>query len=141
MPKRKKHWHEMTTEERIREAGWFKGTEKQWQALSMPEREEIAFKGCGCLVAYPTWTGPVECVHPKCQIRRGEKQPITLTNGILKYEMESGWLRFAKETTEGRQRLGKICRAVRKHAMKTGVYNPWDMPGGWQIIVGAAVDA
>lgn len=124
---------------RIRRAGWFKGTEKQWQALSHEDRKDIAFKGCGCEVAYPTWQGPVDCVHIGCQIRRGEKQPIIETNRRLQNEIERGWLRFAKESTEGRVNLAKLVRAIRKRAIETGVYNPWDMEGGWQAMVSLGV--
>jgi hypothetical protein len=134
-----KHWHEMTTNERIRRAGWFDGTERQWQELTTEQREEIAFKGCGCLSAYPTWETPVNCVHPRCQIRRGEKPAIYLTNCILRSEMERGWLRFHKDSKDGRKHLAQLVRSIRRKAIETGIYDPWEIPGGWQSMVATGI--
>jgi hypothetical protein len=128
-----------TTDERIRDAGWFKGSERQWQALTHEQRQDLAFAGCGCEAAYATWEGPVDCVHPGCQIRRGEKPKIHLTNCILKGEMYNGWLRFDKETTEGRLHLARLIRGIRRNAVKTGIYDPWKMEGGWQAMVASAI--
>jgi hypothetical protein len=123
----------------IREAGWFKGTQQSWRDLTEQEREDRSFQATGCEVAYPTWKAPVDCLHISCQIRRGEKAPIMLTNRILRSELESGYLRFGKESTEGRIRLGRICRAIRRAAITTGIYDPWKLPGGWQTLVVAAI--
>lgn len=128
-----------TTDDRIRQAGWFPGTERDWQALDHETRKDLAFAGCGCEVAYATWSGPVDCVHTGCQIRRGEIKPLIMTNRILRYEIERGWLRFGKESTEGRRNLGRLVRAIRRQALATGVYDPWKMPGGWQALVGTAL--
>ena len=128
-----------TTDDRIRLAGWFSGGEREWQALSHEEREDLAFAGCGCAVAYPTWAGPVDCVHTCCQIRRGEKPPIALTNAILRGEMDRGWLRFGKESRDGRRRLAALIRAIRSKCRETQVYDPWKLPGGWQAIVAIGV--
>jgi hypothetical protein len=130
-----------TTDDRIRQAGWFPGTERDWQALSHDQRQDLAFAGCGCEVAYPTWEGPVDCVHAGCQVRRGEIPSIAVTNRILRYEMASGWLRFGLESTAGRRDLARLIRAIRRRAIATGVYDPWKLEGGWQGMVGAAISA
>lgn len=128
-----------STNDRIKAAGWFKGSERQWGDLTHESRKDLAFAGCGCEAAYPTWPGPVDCVHVGCQIRRGEKKPLIMTNRILRYEMESGWLRFSKDSGEGRTHLGRLVRAIRNRALETGIYDPWDLPGGWQAIVATGV--
>jgi hypothetical protein len=129
-----------TVEQMIEDAGWFKGSREDWARLTHEQREDIAFAGCGCAVAYPTWEGPVDCVHPGCQIRRGEKQPIYLTDCILRGEMDNGWLRFDKATKAGRIRLARLVRAIRRKARETGIYDPWKMEGGWQVMVGSAIN-
>jgi hypothetical protein len=130
-----KAFWELTIAERIQLAGWWKGTEREWQALTMPEREAIAFAATGCRVAYPTWEAPVDCCHVECRIARGEQPKIALTNAVLRGEAESGWLRFTKQ--EDRKRLAKIFRAYRKAARETGVYDPWKI--GWQGMVFPAI--
>lgn len=136
---RKKSRHEMTINELIADAGWFKGDEAMWQSLPLKEREELAFAATGCEVAYATWPAPVECVHTRCQIRRGELPKIALTNGILRGEMSSGWLRFHRDSAQGRSRLAKICRGYRRAARATGVYDPWKLD--WSLMVSAGVMA
>lgn len=113
-------------------SNWYKGTPKEWEALSLEEREALAFAGTGCLCAWPRWQAPVDCVHPKCQISRGEKPAIYLTNCILKAEAYNGWLRF-----NDRQTNAKIFRVYRNAARKTGIYDPWKL--GWEIMVGSAI--
>jgi hypothetical protein len=44
----------------IAHAGWFPGSERDWQALSRDVRESMSFASTGCLFAYPTWPPPVE---------------------------------------------------------------------------------
>lgn len=124
---------EMTIAELIVDSGWWLGTEKEWQALPLKEREEIAFARTGCRVAYPTWERPVDCVHTECQIRRGELPPIALTNRVLRVEADSGWLRFLRQ--ENRLGLAKIFRTVRRAAREQGEFDPWKLRGGWQVIV------
>ena len=114
---------------RKRWSTWYAGREIEWNRLPLSEREIIAFKATGCLIAYPTWESPVDCVHGKCQVRRGERKPITLVNGALMYERESGWLRFSND----RDALAQLYRGVRKAARETGVYDIWAL--GWQNIV------
>jgi hypothetical protein len=126
---------EMTIAELIVDAGWWLGTEAEWRALPLEQREEIAFIRTGCRIAYPTWERPVDCVHTECQIRRGELPKIALTNRILLSEASTGWLRFMRE--ENRGRLAKVFRAYRKAARETGVYDPWKI--GWQLMVYSAV--
>lgn len=128
-----------TVDDRIRKAGWFKGTDRDWQSLDIPTRESLAFAGCGCAVAYPTWEGPVDCVHSGCQVLRGEIHPLIVTNRILKYETQSGWLRFGKESTEGRIRTARLIRSIRNAALASGIYDPWKIPGAWGGIVGVAL--
>lgn len=116
---------EMSIAELIQDSGWWLGTEKEWQALPMEKREEIAFLRTGCAVAYPTWERPVDCVHTRCQILRGELPKIALTNQILRAEAESGWLRFLKQ--EDRKQLAQVFRVYRKLARESGVYDPWKL--------------
>lgn len=122
--------------QRIREAGWFRGTERDWQELSQEERERLSFEATGCEVAYPTWpvNGNSECRHLGCRIRRGELPKIALTNGVLRAEYDSGWLRFLP-----REQAARVFRSIRKRAMATGIYDPWKMEGGWQVMVHAGI--
>ena len=107
---------------------------KQWRALSSKKRENIAFKATGCEVAFPSWEPPVDCVHIGCMIRRGEKKPIDLTKAVLDGERAGGWLRFLSD-----EEYGKLYKAFLKLAKKTKVYDPWKIPGGWRVIVGAGI--
>lgn len=109
---------------------WFPGSEDEWRALPWKERYDLSFKATGCQVAYPTWTAPVDCVHTHCLVRRGEKPPIYITNCALRAEARGSWLRFLN-----RKRLAYIYRAVRAAARKSGIYDPWEIPGGWQVMV------
>lgn len=129
-----------TTNDRIREAGWFHGTETDWRDLSHEERQGIAFNALGCAEAYPTWTGPVNCVHVTCQIRRGELPAIAETNRTLRNERDYGYLRFLGDAPEDRKALARVYRAVRAIAMQTGVFDPWKTDA-WKIIVGTSVGA
>lgn len=135
--KTKKHRCDMSIAELIVDSGWWLQSEKEWQALPMPEREDIAFIRTGCRVAYPTWERPVDCVHLECRIRRGELPKIALTNAVLRGEKQSGWLRF----NEDRKQVAKIFREFRKLARQTGQYDPWKIPGGWQLIVFTGVQS
>lgn len=121
-------------------SSWFDGVETEWLALPMSEREERAFAATGCVVAWPGWKHPVSCVHLSCRIRRGEKPPIALTNAMLRYEVHRNWLRFNLRSPEGRRRNAAICRALRKQARETGVYDIWK-GGGWSLLVRGAVSA
>jgi hypothetical protein len=109
---------------------WFAGSEQDWLSLSQKEKEDIAFAATGCEAAYPTWEPPVDCVHIRCRIRRGELPKIALTNAVLRAEAESGWLHRAS-----RERKYQVFRTIRKLAMETGIYDPWKLPGGWQLFV------
>jgi hypothetical protein len=124
----KKHW-----------SGWYAGTEADWRAIPYEERKAMAFQATGCEVAYPTWKAPADCVHTDCRVLRGELPAIAITNAVLRYEMCSGWLRFGLGTPAGRARMARIVRGVRAAAMRTGIWDPWEMPGGWCVMVGAAV--
>jgi len=127
---------ENSVNQRIREAGWFRGTEQDWRDLPSGERERLSFEATGCEVAYPTWPRKEKptCEHTSCRIRRGELPKIALTNGILYAEYDSGWLRFLT-----RSQAAKVFRAIRKQAMATGIYDPWKMEGGWQVMVQAGI--
>lgn len=127
--RRKQEW-ELTIPERIVRAGWWKGTLESFYDLPTKEREKIAFEATGCEVAAPTWEAPVDCCHVGCQIRRGEKHPVYATNCILRGEAYRGWLRFADRTAKA-----KTFRAVRKACKATGIFDPWELPGGWQALV------
>jgi hypothetical protein len=85
----------MTLDERIEHAGWFPGSDADWRALPIEQRDELAFKATGCAVAYATWEAPVDCMHVTCQIRRGEKPQIALVQvlGAAGYAVEAyDWL-------------------------------------------------
>lgn len=124
----------MTINEMIKKAGWFKGTDEDWRRLSLNEQAELAFAATGCLIAYATWTGPVDCRHLDCQLRRGEIAPLDKTRALLSAERHGGWLKDMAE--DAYQRLVEAaCRA----AEACGEYDPWKIPGGWQAMVGAAI--
>jgi len=114
---------------------WFKGTEKEWDALSNKEQSKLSLKETGCLFARPTWQMPIDCSHLQCQVARGEKPQIALTEGILYGERECGWLRFLSE-----ERYQQVKTALLKRAEELGIYDPWKLPGGWQVIVGAGLE-
>jgi len=106
---------------------WYTGTETAWRELSIGAREDIAFHATGCVAAYPTWTLPVDCLHGPCRVRRREIHPMILVNGTLKYEAQSGWLRFAS-----RERKARVFRAVRTFCRERGIYDAWK---AWPLIV------
>jgi hypothetical protein len=135
-----KRREDMSIDELIADAGWFDGGDREWRALPLAERDALAFKATGCAVAYATWPAPVDCVHTGCLILRGTLPSIALTNHILRSEAQSGYLRFIPQSTrDGRLRLARIYRAIRAQARATGVYDPWKMNGGWQVMVGAGI--
>lgn len=121
-------WDQLTIDERIHANGWFAGTEHDWQKLPREQRENMAFKATGCMVAFPTWQAPVNCVHACCVVKRGEKLSISLINGQLRYEKESGWLRFiSSRTPQGRKQLASLFRGYRKLAREQHVYDIWKL--------------
>lgn len=126
-------FHEMSLDERIRANGWFDGTMDDWYELPLEQREQIAFAATGCSVAYPTWARPVDCVHTRCRILRGELPPIAYTIGQLRHERESGWLRFMKDEKQ----VGAMFRYYLCEAARTGVYDIWQI--GWQGLVLAGI--
>jgi hypothetical protein len=128
-----KNRSEMSAAEMIVDSGWWTEGEPGWQALPLTERERIALDRTGCKFAYPTWERPINCIHLKCQIARGELPKVAETNCVLRGEMRSGWLRFIDD----RQKLARICRACRKAARETSIYDPWTI--GWQGMVFLAV--
>lgn len=107
---------------KIREAGWYQGTERSWAALDSGAQEAIAFKATGCLVAYPTWTRPVDCLHIDCRIARGEKPPIAKTHQMLRAERACGYLRWLD-----REQLAVVYRSFRKLAHERGEYDIWKL--------------
>lgn len=138
----KAEW-ELTIEERIQRAGWFKGGEKEWQALPMKEREDLAFTATGCEVAYCTWQAPVDCVHVCCQIRRGELPKIAELNHTMRHEAESGWWRFigresgrGERSQQGRKTLAMLYRFYRQRARTTGQYDLWKLGGSEVAMIG-----
>jgi hypothetical protein len=134
MPQTTKKRCDMSIAEMIADSGWWIEGESAWQKLPRAERERIAFERTSCKFAYPTWERPVNCLHLDCRIARGELPKIAETNCVLRAEMHSGWLRFI----EDRQKLARICRAYRKAARETGVYDPWKL--GWPGMVFPAVN-
>ena len=79
--------------------------------------------------------------HIECKIRRGELPRIAETNSWLRAESFSGWLRFHRESAEGRRKLAVIFRGVRQVCREKGIYNPWKLEGGWQIFVYGGLQA
>jgi len=116
--------------EMIKKAGWFNGTISDWRNMPDGLQKEIAFRATGCQVAFPTWPAPVKCLHPQCRLRRGEIRPIRITNSTLRFEAQFGYLRLME-----RKKRAAVMRWIRRQARKTGIYDPWKMPGGWQAIV------
>ncbi len=110
----------------------FPGSENQWRELSAEQREQWSFAHTGCLVAFPSWEPPVNCLHTSCRIARHELPAIAETNSILRGEKYDGWLRFTDRPT-----LAKIFRAYRKAARETGIYDPWKLD--YRLMVSAAV--
>ena len=131
MKRTKQDW-ELTIEERIERAGWFHGSERDWQSLPLAERDRLAFAATGCAVAYCTWQAPVNGCHIGCRVMRGEIPAICQMNHALLAE-KGNWLRGLTESKAGRKRLAAMFRAFRKQARATGVYDPWKI--GWQAIV------
>lgn len=133
---------ELTIEERIARAGWFKGGEREWQALPMEERERLAFEATGCEVAYCTWEAPVNCCHVTCQIRRGELPQIALLNHELRSQAENWWRFIGRESgrgersPQGRKTLAALYRAYRKLAMERKEYDLWKLGGVEIAMVG-----
>lgn len=121
--------HEMSLDEMIRDSGWFQGTAEDWQELPADEREKMAFDATGCAVAFATWAAPVNCVHLRCRILRGELPKIAETNAILRMERADGWLRFMEDRSE----IARIFRYYRKAARATGIYDPWKLD--WKTMV------
>jgi hypothetical protein len=116
-------------------SSWYSGTEAEWNALPIDERDNLSFQATGCSVVYPTWDAPVDCCHLECRIRRHERPRIALTNAILRNEQRYAWLRFCS-----RDRAARIFRVVRKAVRQTGIYDPWKLPGGWMVFVQASLD-
>ncbi len=134
---------ELTTEERIRAAGWFPGGEREWEALPIEERERLSFAATGCAVAYPTWPAPVRCAHIDCRVLRGEQPKIAALNHQMRGEAGNGWWRFigrpdgrGGRSPEGRRTLARLYRHYRKIARQRGVYDLWKMGGVEVALVG-----
>lgn len=106
---------------------WFKGSESEWQALPISERDKISFASTGCSVAYPTWDAPVDCVHAKCQMLRGEIKPIVVINWAIRAEREN-WLRGVTD----RRKLARIIRAIRNECVRQQTTDIWV---AWPVIV------
>ena len=135
-------YYQKTIEERIADAGWFDGGEKEWQSLPLQEREDLAFTATGCQVAYPTWHKPVDCAHVRCQIRRGELPQIALLNHELQSQAENWWRFIGRESgrgqrsKQGRITLAKLYRHYRKMAMERKEYDLWKLGGVGIAMVG-----
>jgi hypothetical protein len=116
---------------------WFPGSRAEWERIPFETREEMAFTGTGCLLAWPTWDAPTNCLHIKCRVRRGEVPPICETNSTLLAELHSGWLRFDMDDPGARLRKAKLCRIVRRLARETKNYDAWSI--AWNYMVGDAL--
>ena len=108
---------------------WYAGSEAQWKALPISERDRLSFEHTGCECAYPTWPAPVDCVHGGCLYRRGETTRAALVNQSLRAERERGWLRFDDIP---RERIARVYRAVRNACREQGTYDIWK---AWPAIV------
>lgn len=85
---------------------------------------DFAFEACGCEVAYPTWwmredgsTERVDCLHLSCRIRRREfVRPDWLVRFTASFrgELDNGWLRFSKETPQGRRSVARLYWAMKR---------------------------
>lgn len=115
---------------------WFDGTDEQWFALDSTERETLAFNATGCEVAYPTWgrNSMTGCCHPSCMVRRGEKPESYITECVIDGERFNGWLRFMSEEDFVALRTSLLAVCAER-----GIVNPWQIPGGWRVMVGAAL--
>ena len=111
---------------------WAPRTMAEWERMSIKEREPIAFAAVGCLIAWCTWTGPVNCLHPQCRIARGEKSAIYETESRLAQERSYGYLRHLSET-----QYQRLVQEFCKLAETTGEYDPWKL--SWQTIVSACL--
>lgn len=113
---------------------------RTWESLDWSAREALAFKSCGCALAWPTWEAPVHCCHVGCQVLRGELPSIAVCNGMLRYEAENGWLRFYdRSSPRDRNTLARIFRHVRNQCRRSGDYDIWHH--SWNVIVTAGVSA
>ena len=130
----KSRW-EMTINELIRDSGWFDGTEREWMMLSSGMRKDLAFKSTGCQEAYATWQAPCQCSHPWCRVRRDEIKPISVLNGTMRYERESGWWRFI----EDRKQIATMYRHFRKLARQQNEYDLWKLGGTSVALIGIIV--
>lgn len=113
-------------------SNWWSGTEREWECMALSEREPIAFACTGCLYAWPRWEAPVNCVHTKCRIARGEIKPISMLNNIMRHEASNGWWRFI----EDRNQLARMYRHYRREARRTGEYNLWKLGGSGVALLG-----
>lgn len=97
---------------------------KALMARDYQASREHAFAKCGCLVSWPTWwmqrnggSRKVDCLHMDCMIRRGEYGALpewnVRLNAAFKGEM-TNWLRFAKETLQGRKAIARMYWAMKK---------------------------
>ena len=108
----------------------------------LQERQDLAFTATGCQVAYPTWHKPVDCVHVRCQIRRGELPQIALLNHELQSQAENWWRFIGRESgrgqrsKQGRITLAKLYRHYRKMAMERKEYDLWKLGGVGIAMVG-----
>jgi len=114
-------------------AGWWPGTEREWRALPIEERDRLSFAATGCAIAYPTWQAPVDCLHTRCLILRGVLPKIALTNRILRGEKSNWWRDVSRPT------LAKLFRHYRAQARLTGEYDPWRL--SWEGIVYSGVSS
>ena len=106
------------------------GTERRyssdgWQALLREDYQmskDIAYLNTGCEIAWPSWWQKGEktkCFHLECMLRRHE-HPLWHTpwlarlNSDFRGELHGGWLRFCKESSDGRIRAARLYWAMKK---------------------------
>ena len=97
---------------------------KTLMATDYGASQEYAYQKSGCLVAYPTWwlqknggSRKVGCVHMECMIRRGEYGNLPAWNVRLNAQFRgelTNWLRFAKETIQGRRAIARLYWEMKK---------------------------
>ena len=106
------------------------GTERRyssdaWQRLLRQDYQlskDIAFLNTGCEIAWPSWWQKGErtdCLHLDCTIRRRvhplwQKPWLARLNSDFRGELDRGWLRFCKESPEGRTRAARLYWMMKK---------------------------
>lgn len=114
---------------------------EEWRELPLEDREAWGLKYRGCAYASPLWDDSSHCRHPRCRVLRQEAHPIVILNSYLFYELYDGYLKSWRRSQDPRkrQKLAQVLWYIRQQARQSGVYDPWKIPGVWQLFVSAAL--